>query len=99
MDRRRRRSSYSRGRNAGLQEKQSPLFTSRPNRYVPRGKNFDVLDMGEGARVYSPIRITMDELSDRTNEGIMWMNDKIEEVIVESCLKGAGLKKDDKKKK
>ena len=55
--------------------------------------------MGEGARVYSPIRITMDELSDRTNEGIMWMNDKIEDVIVESCLKGAGLKKDDKKKK
>ena len=40
--------------------------------------------MGEGARVYSPIRITIDELSDRTNEGIMYMNDKIEDVIVSS---------------
>ena len=73
--------------------------TFKENISYPDAKNFDVLDMGEGARVYSPIRITMDELSDRTNEGIMWMNDKIEEVIVESCLKGAGLKKDDKKKK
>ena len=73
--------------------------TFKENISYPNNKKFDVLDMGEGARVYSPIRITMDELSDRTNEGIMWMNDKIEDVIVESCLKGAGLKKDDKKKK
>ena len=56
--------------------------------------------MGEGARITVPIRITMDELSpDRTNEGIMWMNDKIEEVIVESCLKGAGLLRRMTKKK
>ena len=43
--------------------------------------------MGEGARVYIPIRITIDELSDRTNEGIMYMNDKIEDVI---CCKQYG---------
>lgn len=48
---------------------------------------FDVLDMGEGERVYSPIRITHDELADRTNEGVMRMNAKIEDVIVESCSK------------
>ena len=40
--------------------------------------------MGEGARVYSPIRITVDEFADRVNEGMMVMNDKIEDVIVET---------------
>ena len=47
--------------------------------------------MGEGARVYSPIRITMDEFSDRVNEGMMAMNDKVEEVIIKeikTSLKG-----------
>ena len=38
--------------------------------------------MGEGERIYSPIRITQDEYTDRMNEGIMSMNDKIEEVII-----------------
>ena len=45
--------------------------------------------MGEGARVCSPNKNNNGRIIDRTNEGIMWMNDKIEEVIVESCLKGA----------
>jgi ADP-heptose:LPS heptosyltransferase len=45
-------------------------------------KTFSILDMGEGERVYSPIRITMDELSDRSNEGLMAMNPKIEEIII-----------------
>lgn len=53
----------------------------------PDVSTFDVLDMGEGARVYSPIRITIDELADRTNEGVMRMNDKIEDVIVDSVVK------------
>ena len=48
---------------------------------------FDVLDMGEGERIYSPIRITHDEFSDRHNEGIMKMNEKIEDVIVDSVVK------------
>jgi len=41
--------------------------------------------------VYSPIRITTDEYSDRVNEGMMAMNDKIEEVIVKevnTAIKG-----------
>jgi hypothetical protein len=37
--------------------------------------------------MYSPIRITVDEYTDRMNEGVMRMNDKIENVIVESCVK------------
>lgn len=58
----------------------------------PSCEYFDILDMGEGARVYSPIRITIDEWADRTNEGVMVMNEKIENVIVESVNKNINKK-------
>ena len=54
----------------------------------PNNKKFDVLDMGGTIRKYSPIRITMDEVADRGNDGIMRMNDKIEEAIVKSVHDG-----------
>ena len=54
----------------------------------PNYKKFDVLDMGGDVRRYSPIRITMDEVADRGNDGIMIMNDKIEDAIVDSVVKG-----------
>ena len=50
----------------------------------PNDNNLDILDMGQGARVYSPIRVTADEYSDRQNDGVMGMNEKIEDIIVES---------------
>ena len=50
----------------------------------PNADKFDVHDMGGDRRRYSPIRITIDEVADRTNEGIMQMNDQIEDFIVES---------------
>ena len=53
----------------------------------PNCKYFDILDMGDDVKIYSPIRITVDEYTDRMNEGIMRMNEKIENVIVESCIK------------
>lgn len=56
--------------------------TFKENVSYPNEETFTVLDMGEGARVYSPIRITSDEFADRVNEGIMAMNDKIEDVII-----------------
>lgn len=62
--------------------------TFKENVSYPNYEKFDILDMGEGRRRYSPIRITVDEVADRTNEGIMVMNDKIEEVIAESVTKG-----------
>lgn len=43
--------------------------------------------MGEISRVYSPIRITIDEYSDRVNEGIMQMTDQIEKHMVEEIGK------------
>ena len=55
----------------------------------PNYEKFDVLDMGGDVRQYSPIRITMDEVADRGNDGIMVMNDKIENVIVDSVIKGS----------
>lgn len=53
----------------------------------PNYEKFDVLDMGGTVRQYSPIRITMDEVADRGNDGIMIMNDKIEDAIVDSVVK------------
>lgn len=53
----------------------------------PTYEKFDVLDMGEGLRKYSPIRLVPDEEVDRNNDGIMAMNDKIEEVILKSVDK------------
>lgn len=47
-------------------------------------ENIKVLDMGEGVRIYSPIRIAPDEYADMNNDGIMAMNDKVENIIVES---------------
>jgi ADP-heptose:LPS heptosyltransferase len=46
--------------------------------------NIKVLDMGEGVRIYSPIRIAPDEYADMNNDGIMAMNEKIENIIVAS---------------
>ena len=50
----------------------------------PTADKFDVHDMGGERRKYSPIRITIDEVADRTNEGIMVMNEQIEEYIANS---------------
>ena len=66
--------------------------TFKENVSYPNEETINILDMGEGARVYSPIRITQDEFSDRVNEGMMAMNEKIEEVIVNevtASLKGS----------
>ena len=53
----------------------------------------------EKGQEYIPIRITIDELRDRTNEGIMYMNDKIEDVIVVNSMvkDGKPAQKDDAK--
>ena len=53
----------------------------------PDCEKFEVLDMGDGLRIYDPIRISPDEESSRVNDGIMSMNDKIEEVIMKSVDK------------
>ena len=61
--------------------------TCKENISYPDAPKFEVLDMGEGARIYDPIRVTYDEVTHRHNDGIMAMNGKIEDVIVESVNK------------
>ena len=70
--------------------------TFKENVSYPNEKSFTILDMGEGARVYSPIRVTQDEYADRVNEGVMAMNDKIEDVIIADIKKRSPSKKDKK---
>lgn len=50
----------------------------------PDCKFFNILDMGEIDREYSPIRIAMDERIDRKHEGIMSMNDEIIKVVIDT---------------
>lgn len=57
--------------------------TFKENVSYPECEIFNILDMGGEERIYSPIRITADEVADRRNEGIMIMNEKIENHIVE----------------
>jgi hypothetical protein len=58
--------------------------TFAENVSYPENPKFDIQDMGEGKRVYDPIRIMPDEVAQRNNNGIMLMNDAIEDVIIES---------------
>jgi hypothetical protein len=58
----------------------------------PECEYFDILDMGEVNRIYSPIRILPDERVDRLNENIMSMNEDITTLIVDHVLG----KKDDR---
>lgn len=61
--------------------------TFKENVSYPDAKKLSVLDMGGSKRKYSPIRITVDEVADRTNEGIMVMNEAIEDHIVQEVEK------------
>jgi hypothetical protein len=61
--------------------------TFKENISYPNYEKFDILDMGDGLRVYDPIRVSYDEESLRMNDGVMVMNDKIEDVIIKSSDK------------
>jgi len=53
--------------------------------------SFDIIDIGkEKERIYSPIRMTMDDEIDRINDEVMIMDKKQEKRIVESCIKVLG---------
>lgn len=54
------------------------------NTSFPDAENIDIIDLGKDDRVYSPIRITSDEFSDRINEGIMAMDEPTEERVIKS---------------
>jgi ADP-heptose:LPS heptosyltransferase len=58
-----------------------PINVSYPN-----AKNFNILDMGEELREYSPIRITMDERIDRKHESLMTMTPEIIDYVVDAVI-------------
>lgn len=56
----------------------------------PYNKNFTIIDNGKDRRVYNPIRITSDFVSDRINENLMVMDDKTIDAIVKSVTDKLG---------
>jgi ADP-heptose:LPS heptosyltransferase len=49
----------------------------------PDCEYFNIIDLGQSDRIYAPIRITMDESTDRHNEHIMHMDDKIRQYVID----------------
>ena len=56
----------------------------------PDHADFDVIDVGEGRRVYSPIRIAIDEVSDRLNDESMELSQSQVKEIIDSVKKRMG---------
>jgi len=50
----------------------------------PDDKNFDIIDVGEGKRIYAPIRLTMEEEQDRHNDEVMELDKKQIDKILKS---------------
>ena len=47
----------------------------------PDDSKFDIIDVGEGKRLYAPIRLTMEEEQDRHNDEVMELTEtQIEEI-------------------
>ncbi len=57
----------------------------------PDDDKFDVIDIGaDKGRIYSPIRLTMDDEKDRVNDEVMALEQEEEQRIVDSCVKVLG---------
>lgn len=48
---------------------------------------FKIMDLGEGVRQYSPIRIVIDEAVDRANERLMFMTPELEDYLIDAAKK------------
>ena len=56
----------------------------------PDDDNFDIIDVGEGKRVYAPIRLTMEEEQDRLNDEVMELSKEQIDTICASVRKHLG---------
>ncbi len=56
----------------------------------PSHSDFDIIDVGENRRIYSPIRIAIDEVSDRFNDESMELTKEQTKQIIESVKKRMG---------
>ena len=53
----------------------------------PDDDNFDIIDIGkEKGRIYSPIRVSMDDEKDRQNDEVMMLNEVQEQKVIDSCI-------------
>lgn len=59
----------------------------------PNDTNFDIIDVGEGKRVFAPIRLTMEDEQDRHNDEVMELTKEQIEEICNSVRKRAGRSK------
>ena len=76
----------------GLNKKATVVLggTFKENVSYPEYGRFDILDFGEGKKIYSPIRLCYDEVADLSNESIMKLtNDQLKQ-IVESVKNNIG---------
>ena len=56
----------------------------------PDDKDFDIIDIGKDKRVYSPIRLTMDDEMDRANNDSIVMDKKEIKLVVDTVKKRMG---------
>lgn len=56
----------------------------------PECSKFDIIDVGEGKRTYSPIRTTLEDWQDRVNDEVMELGEQNLNKVVESCKKALG---------
>jgi hypothetical protein len=56
----------------------------------PNSPDFDIIDLGEGKRKFSPIRLTMEEEIERYNDEVMELNDESFKEIITSVRKRLG---------
>mgnify|MGYP001216439095 CR=1 FL=1 len=56
----------------------------------PDDKDVDIIDIGEGKRTFSPIRLTTEDYQDMENDEAMTMTKDDIKNVIESCKKGLG---------
>lgn len=56
----------------------------------PDDKDFDIIDLGEGKRTFSPIRLTEEDYQDMENDECMTMTKDDIKTVIDSCRKRLG---------
>jgi len=56
----------------------------------PGDPDFDIIDLGDGKRTYSPIRTTMEDWQDRLNDEVMEMTDEQKKDLINTLKKRLG---------
>ena len=60
----------------------------------PSDPNFDIIDIGEGKRVFQPLRLTAEDYQDMMNDECMKMSGEDVKSVITSCRKRLGKSKD-----